>query len=151
MKHRLLVVDDERAILMAVGEYFRRRGYEVACARQREEAEALLVQEHYACVIADLRLTAQGTDDGLAIAAAFPLALRSSNGTPFGGSPLSTSARIIVRLRDVTSRSRDSRNLESIVCGVNSEGGAFIGSSLVNIRKSEPDSPYGTLMTIDRA
>jgi ActR/RegA family two-component response regulator len=69
MKHRLLVVDDERAILMAVGEYFRRRGYEVACTRQREEAEALLVQEHYACVIADLRLTAQGTDDGLAIAA----------------------------------------------------------------------------------
>jgi len=69
MKHRLLVVDDERAILMAVGEYFRRRGYEVACARHREEAEALLVQDSYACVIADLRLTAQGTDEGLAIAA----------------------------------------------------------------------------------
>ncbi len=69
MKHRLLVVDDERAILMAVGEYFRRRGYEVSCARQRDEAEALLVQDSYACVIADLRLTAQGTDEGLAIAA----------------------------------------------------------------------------------
>ena len=69
MKHRLLVVDDERAILMAVGEYFRRRGYEVACARQLAEAEALLSQDAYACVIADLRLTAQGTDDGLVIAA----------------------------------------------------------------------------------
>jgi len=69
MKHRLLVVDDERAILMAVGEYFRRRGYEVACAREREEAETLLAQDDFACVIADLRLTTQGTDDGLAIAA----------------------------------------------------------------------------------
>ncbi len=69
MKQRLLVVDDERAILMAVGEYFRRRGYEVACARPLAEAEALLSQDAYACVIADLRLTAQGTDDGLAIAA----------------------------------------------------------------------------------
>jgi CheY-like chemotaxis protein len=68
-KPQLLVVDDERAILMAVGEYFRRRGYEVACARERAEAEALLAENQYACVIADLRLTTQGTDDGLAIAA----------------------------------------------------------------------------------
>jgi len=68
MKHRLLVVDDERAILMAVGEYFRRRGYEVACARELAEAEELLSRDGFACVIADLRLTAQGTDDGLAIA-----------------------------------------------------------------------------------
>jgi ActR/RegA family two-component response regulator len=69
MKRRLLLVDDEGAILMAVAEYFRRRGYDVACAQKREEAESLLAAGDYACVIADLRLTTREADDGLAIAA----------------------------------------------------------------------------------
>ena len=62
MKRRLLLVDDERPILMAVGEYFRRHGYDVDCAQRKDDAEALLASGEYACVISDLRLSAQGTD-----------------------------------------------------------------------------------------
>ena len=68
-KHRLLLVDDEGAILLVVSEYFRRRGYEVVCARGGEEAKALLAQGDFACVIADLRLTNGHAEEGLAIAA----------------------------------------------------------------------------------
>ena len=43
--------------------YFQTRGYDVDCAREREEAEALVTHVHYACVIVDLSLTeARGTD-----------------------------------------------------------------------------------------
>lgn len=69
MKQRILLVDDQRPILLAVSEYFRRHGYDVDCAQRREEAEVLLVAGRYACVISDLRLTAQGTD-GLELARA---------------------------------------------------------------------------------
>jgi DNA-binding NtrC family response regulator len=62
MRQRILLVDDQRPILLAVSEYFRRHGYDVDCAQRREEAEALLVEGRYACVISDLRLTAQGAD-----------------------------------------------------------------------------------------
>jgi DNA-binding NtrC family response regulator len=68
MKQRLLVIDDERPILTAVAGYFRRHGYEVACAQQPAEAEALLAEGEYACVITDLRLSARGSE-GLALAA----------------------------------------------------------------------------------
>lgn len=65
MPSRILVVDDEPPILLAMGAYFRKHGYEVDCAREREEAEALLTARRYACVIADLRLTAAHGADGL--------------------------------------------------------------------------------------
>ncbi len=55
--HRLLVVDDEEPILLAMEEYFRTVGYEVDCVRELEEAEALLAKLPYALVLADLRLT----------------------------------------------------------------------------------------------
>jgi two-component system response regulator (stage 0 sporulation protein F) len=54
---RLLIVDDEEPILIAMQEYFRTFGYEVDCARELEEAEALLTKFSYAVVVADLRLT----------------------------------------------------------------------------------------------
>src|SRR5262245_19034682 len=69
VKQRILLVDDQRPILLAVSEYFRRHGYDEDCAQRREEAEILLVAGRYACVISDLRLTAQGTD-GLELARA---------------------------------------------------------------------------------
>jgi two-component system OmpR family response regulator len=50
-------VDDEEPILFAMQEYFGAFGYQVDCARELEEAEALLTTVEYALVVADLRLT----------------------------------------------------------------------------------------------
>ncbi len=66
--HRLLIVDDEDAILSAVGEYFSMRGLHVDCARQKGEALALLGQQRYAAVIADLRLAGSQSTEGLELA-----------------------------------------------------------------------------------
>ena len=65
MKPRLLVVDDEEAILSAIREYFKPLGYDVDCARELEEAEALLAHIRYALVIADVRLTGVHGNEGL--------------------------------------------------------------------------------------
>jgi DNA-binding response OmpR family regulator len=65
MKPRLLVVDDEELILSAIREYFQPRGYEVDCARELEEAEAMLTHVRYALLIADLRLTGAHGREGL--------------------------------------------------------------------------------------
>jgi DNA-binding response OmpR family regulator len=65
MSVRILVVDDEEPILSAVREYFEPLGYEVDCARELEEAEALLAHVHYALLIADLRLTGSQSAEGL--------------------------------------------------------------------------------------
>ena len=65
MPYTLLVVDDEESILFAMGEYFRLRGCEVDCAREAEEAEALLAHRHYSAVVADLRLTGSYGTEGL--------------------------------------------------------------------------------------
>jgi DNA-binding response OmpR family regulator len=68
MSHRLLIVDDKEAILFALSQYFSLRGFEVDCARQKEEAVALLGQKQYAAVIADLRLTGSESVEGLEVA-----------------------------------------------------------------------------------
>jgi len=63
---RLLVVDDEEAISFALADYLGRSGYEVDCARTRQEAEELLGERcRYALVIADLRLSAHEPRGGL--------------------------------------------------------------------------------------
>jgi DNA-binding NtrC family response regulator len=64
---RILIVDDEEAIVFAMQRYFRGRGFEVDCARELEEAEALLACAEYALVIADLRLTGVHGAEGLEI------------------------------------------------------------------------------------
>jgi CheY-like chemotaxis protein len=66
---RMLIVDDEEPILLAMQEYFRTLGYEVDCAREKEEAEALLAKVSYALVIADLRLTGIYGVEGLELVA----------------------------------------------------------------------------------
>jgi DNA-binding response OmpR family regulator len=48
-----------------VAEFLRQRGYAVDCAEGREQAEALLAERRYACVIADLRLGRDSADIGL--------------------------------------------------------------------------------------
>lgn len=66
---RLLIADDEDAILFAMKEYFENLGYAVDCARRKEEALALLGRAGYAVVIADLRMSAARPFDGLELAA----------------------------------------------------------------------------------
>jgi DNA-binding response OmpR family regulator len=67
MSYRMLVVDDQPPILFAMKEYFAGQGFEVDCAREKEEAEALLSNFTYSIVIVDLRLTAFNGADGLEI------------------------------------------------------------------------------------
>lgn len=61
----MLVVDDEESIRDAVRDYFEGRGFHVDCARELEEAQALLVYRDYAVVLADLRLTGANGKEGL--------------------------------------------------------------------------------------
>ena len=64
---RLLVVDDEPAILFAMGDYLSRSGYEVDRARGRAEAERLLAAAAYDLVVVDLRLGVSEPLGGLAV------------------------------------------------------------------------------------
>ena len=61
-------MDDKEAILFALSQYFSMRGFEVDCAREKEEALALLNQKRYAAVIADLRLSGSESIEGLEVA-----------------------------------------------------------------------------------
>ena len=59
---RLLVIDDDVDLRMAVSEYLTSLGYEVHEAAEREEAEALLEHYAYSLVITDLSLTTLGVE-----------------------------------------------------------------------------------------
>ena len=69
MSHKLLIVDDEEPILFAMREYFTTRGYAVDCARELEEAEALISNVKYDLVIADMRLSGIQAAEGLELVA----------------------------------------------------------------------------------
>lgn len=62
---RLLIVDDEALITFSMRRYFTSQGFEVDCAEQLDDAEALVDAFHYDVVIADLRLTGIGGSEGL--------------------------------------------------------------------------------------
>ena len=62
---RILIVDDEESICLAVKDYLEHGGHRVDCARSLEDAEPLLVPGRYAVVIADLRLSASEPSGGL--------------------------------------------------------------------------------------
>jgi DNA-binding response OmpR family regulator len=66
-RQRILIVDDEELIVMAMRRYFESLGYEVAAAQELEEAQALLANYRYDLVIADMRLTGIGGVEGLQI------------------------------------------------------------------------------------
>ncbi len=66
-KKRLLLVDDEESILGGMQRYFRAGGYEVDCACEGEEAEALLDHRQYDCLVVDLCLTTGHGPDGLRV------------------------------------------------------------------------------------
>jgi DNA-binding response OmpR family regulator len=59
---RLLIVDDEEAILVPVSRFLTGRGYAVVTSREPEEAEALLDNERFDLVILDLALTRFGRE-----------------------------------------------------------------------------------------
>ena len=64
---RILIVDDEELIVLAMRRYFEGLGYAVDSAYELEEAQALLATYRYDLVIADLRLTGIGGVEGLQI------------------------------------------------------------------------------------
>ncbi|HEX2225341.1 MAG TPA: response regulator [Thermoanaerobaculia bacterium] len=64
---RLLIVDDEPAILFALWDYLARCGYTVDRARSRQEAERLLAQASYQLIVADLRLGTAEPRGGLEV------------------------------------------------------------------------------------
>ncbi len=66
---RILIVDDEELIVLAMRRYFEGLGYYVDSAHELEEAQALLATRTYDLVIADLRLTGIGGVEGLQIVA----------------------------------------------------------------------------------
>jgi DNA-binding NtrC family response regulator len=64
---RLLIVDDEESIRFAVKRYFTLVGFDVDCARELEEAEALATHTPYRVVIADLSHSDGSSTEGLEI------------------------------------------------------------------------------------
>ncbi len=63
---RLLLVDDERNVLVGMRRYFLAAGFAVDCASEREEAEAMLTTAApYDGVVVDLGLSAGQGPDGL--------------------------------------------------------------------------------------
>jgi DNA-binding NtrC family response regulator len=64
---RILVVDDEESICLAMKDYLEHRGHHVECAGALAEAEALLASDRFAVVIADLRLSPSDRSGGLRV------------------------------------------------------------------------------------
>ncbi len=57
MADRVLIIDDDEQLVDAYRDYLSDAGYEVDCAQELEEAEALLAHFTYSVVITDLRLS----------------------------------------------------------------------------------------------
>ena len=67
MKTRILIVDDLKEILLTMRRYFAIHGFDVDCASEKEEAEALIGANGYSVVITDLHLTPVRSNEGLEI------------------------------------------------------------------------------------
>ena len=64
---RVLIVDDEAAILFAYKRLIEREGIGVDSCASFEEALSLIQARSYRAIIADLRLTGTGNEDGLEV------------------------------------------------------------------------------------
>jgi DNA-binding NtrC family response regulator len=64
---RLLIIDDEPSLLFAMNDYLTREGFEVDCALELEEAQALLSNLSFEVVLTDVRLSAMRQADGLLV------------------------------------------------------------------------------------
>jgi DNA-binding NtrC family response regulator len=67
MRPRILIVDDLKEILLTMRSYFAAHGFDVDCASEREEAEALIGVNDYTVVVTDLQLTPVRSNEGLEI------------------------------------------------------------------------------------
>jgi DNA-binding NtrC family response regulator len=67
MSKRVLIVDDEIAILQAFKKLIERPGIEVDTAESMSETMSLLEENSYEVVIADIRLTGVRAEEGLEI------------------------------------------------------------------------------------
>ena len=64
---KILIVDDETSMLFAACEYLTGNGFEVECAQELEEAQALLSNFAFDAVITDIRLTSLQGAEGLQV------------------------------------------------------------------------------------
>jgi two-component system, OmpR family, response regulator len=60
MRGRILIIDDDDQLLNAYKEYLSRRGYQVDCTQEIEEAQTLIGHFAYSVVVTDLRLSKLG-------------------------------------------------------------------------------------------
>jgi DNA-binding response OmpR family regulator len=60
MRERILIIDDDEQLLNAYREYLSRRGYQVDCTQELEEAQTLIAHFPYSVVVTDLRLNKLG-------------------------------------------------------------------------------------------
>ena len=67
MTCRVLIVDDEQPILFAMQHFLTTKGFEVSCASEMEEAQALLSNDDFDIVITDLRLSSLQGAEGLKV------------------------------------------------------------------------------------
>lgn len=63
----LLLVEDEEQTLLAMQNYFTTQGFDVDCAQDQAQAEALIAASRYSMVLTDLRLTGTRGVEGLEI------------------------------------------------------------------------------------
>jgi DNA-binding response OmpR family regulator len=63
----LLLVEDEEQTLLAMQTYFTTQGFDVDCAQDQAQAEALIAASRYSMVLTDLRLTGTRGVEGLEI------------------------------------------------------------------------------------
>lgn len=107
---KVLVVDDEDAIVELVGEYLRARGHTVVTAADGDQAHQLLAAQDLDVVLADLRLPARGGMALLEAASALPYPVAVVVMTGYGTVETATQAMKLgaadyllkpVRLREV--------------------------------------------------
>jgi DNA-binding NtrC family response regulator len=67
MKCRVLIVDDEQTVLYAMQHFLTTKGFDVLCAIELEEAQALLTNHEFDIVITDLRLSSLQGAEGLMV------------------------------------------------------------------------------------
>jgi two-component system response regulator PilR (NtrC family) len=67
MAQRILVIEDEAAVLFAYQRLFASQGYLLDTCQTSHDAELLLQKQRYDAVISDLRLGGQGNSEGLTI------------------------------------------------------------------------------------
>ncbi len=65
---RILIVDDEQAVLLTLRDYFATLELEVDCATGLDEARAKLSANRYAAVVTDVQLSRMGDTEGLDLA-----------------------------------------------------------------------------------